>query len=357
MADNTDEESLTNLTANQFGNSSDEITPAADTDTNNPNQETENMEVHHHAHHEGKKNWKSYLWEFLMLFLAVFCGFLAEYQLEHKIEKDRELQFIKSLTTDLDDDVKNLNSIIAQEHQGIKNLDTLINLLNNPQLAKQHGDDLYYVARIGPRAIPFANNSRTFDQLKNSGGFRLIRKNEASNNIMGYYDQFSWIRLMEDNYNHEFDNFKHIAAKILDPAILRRQENENGAIERSNDNPSLRTYDIEMLKEMAYHTIQMNGSRRSKVLLFEKLKSSAEQLNEYLKKNIIWNSTNAQLLSANIGLDQITINLAHNFINIFLLSSKWSIAQMILHQLYWCNCVVGIQMLGGICNNSLLKRI
>ena len=248
-------------------------------------QQTKEMEVHHHTHPaHGKKTWKDYFWEFLMLFLAVFCGFLAEYQLEHKIERDRELEFVKSLTTDLKDDIKNLNAMIVQEHQGIKTLDTLIDLLNTPQLAKQHGDQLYYAARIGPRSIPFANNSRTFDQLKNSGGFRLIRKTEASNKIMGYYSQFSWIRLLEDNYNHEFDNFKNIAAKILDPAILRRQESEAGSIERSNDNPSLRTYNIEMLKEMAFHTLQMNGSRRSKLLLFEKLKKSAEDLNADLKK-------------------------------------------------------------------------
>lgn len=284
MADNTDEEHLDNPINNQSENSPNEITPTAGTENIKPIQETENMEVHHHAHHAGKKNWKSYFWEFLMLFLAVFCGFLAEYQLEHKIERDREEQFIKSLTADLQDDVENLNAMIVQEHQGIKSLDTLIDLLNTPQLAKQQGDQLYYVARIGPRSIPFANNSRTFDQLKNSGGFRLIRKTEASNNIMGYYDQFSWIRLMEDNYNHEFDNFKHIAAKILDPAILRRQETDNGSIERSNDNPSLRTYDIEMLKEMAFHAVQMNGSRRSKLLLFEKLKTSAQDLIANLKK-------------------------------------------------------------------------
>jgi hypothetical protein len=254
-------------------------------DIRNQTSEIQDMEVHHHAHAEhGKKNWKSYFWEFLMLFLAVFCGFLAEYQLEHQIEKDRELQFIKSLTTDLQDDVKGLNAMIELERIGIKSLDTLIDLLNNPELAKQHGDDLYYTARIGPRSIPFANNSRTFDQLKNSGGFRLIRKTEASNNIMGYYNQFSWIRLLEDNYNHEFDNFKHIAAKILDPVILRRQEADEGNIVRSNDNPALRTYDIDMLKEMAFHTVHMNGSRRSKLLLFEKLKKSAEALNDYLEK-------------------------------------------------------------------------
>ena len=284
MADIKDDEYLDNPINNQSENPPAEITSTANIEIINQNQETKNMEVHHHAHHEGKKNWKSYFWEFLMLFLAVFCGFLAEYQLEHKIEKDREIQFIESLTRDLKDDVTSLNAMIEQENGGIKSLDTLINLLNNPQLAKQHGDELYYVARIGPRSIPFANNSRTFDQLKNSGGFRLIRKTEASNNIMGYYNQFSWIRLLEDNYNHEFDNFKIIAAKILDPDILRRQETDKGNIERSSDNPSLRTYDIEMLKEMAFHTVHMNGSRRSKVLLFEKLKKSAEELNNFLKK-------------------------------------------------------------------------
>ena len=101
---------------------------------------------------------------------------------------------------------------------------------------------------------------------------------------MGYYNQFSWIRLLEDNYNHEFDNFKHIAAKIIDPAILRRQETEIGTIARSLDNPALLTYDIGMMKEMAFHTVHMNGSRRSRLLLFEKLKKSAEELNEYLNK-------------------------------------------------------------------------
>ncbi len=38
-----------------------------------------------------------------MLFLAVFCGFLAEYLLEHKIEREREKQFMGSLISDLKD--------------------------------------------------------------------------------------------------------------------------------------------------------------------------------------------------------------------------------------------------------------
>lgn len=72
MAENTVEEHLDNPINNQSENNPDEIISTNDIETINSNQETENMEVHHHAHHEGKKNWKSYFWEFSMLFLAVF---------------------------------------------------------------------------------------------------------------------------------------------------------------------------------------------------------------------------------------------------------------------------------------------
>ncbi len=251
-------------------------------------QEKNDREVHHHSHahsadsHRGKK-WKSYFWEFLMLFLAVFCGFLAEYQLEHKIEKDRELQYIKSMTYDLLDDEKSLDAMIRFEQLGIAQLDTVIDLLNDPGSAKQSGGQLYYVARVGPRSQPFANNSRTFDQLRNSGGFRLINNASASNNIMGYYEQFSPLRLLEDNYNHEFDNYKRVAAKIFDPGVLRRQETINGEILRDQDNHLLRTYDAELLKELSFHTLQMNGSRRGKIVMLQNLRKTAGDLVLFLK--------------------------------------------------------------------------
>jgi len=240
------------------------------------------MEVHAHSHTPRKK-WTHYLWEFIMLFLAVFCGFLAEYMLEHKIEKEKEKQFLGSLITDLRDDVNNLDSVIRLEHLGVEKLDTLMYLLNEPALAKQNGDQLYYVARVGPRSQPFGNNSRTFDQLRYSGGFRLIRDADVSNKIMGYYNLFAPIRLLEDNYNHEFDNYKKVAAKILDPAILRKQEGTDGGIMRGSYNPSLMTYDAVALKELSFHTLQMNGSRRSKILMFQNLKKNAEDLIIYLE--------------------------------------------------------------------------
>jgi hypothetical protein len=78
-----------------------------------------------------------------MLFLAVFCGFLAEYQLEHKIEKDREKQFIRSMIEDLENDTSNLRiSIEGFGHQD-KNFDTIFNLF--PLLSKGYNHSLRQV--------------------------------------------------------------------------------------------------------------------------------------------------------------------------------------------------------------------
>ena len=70
------------------------------------------MEVHHHSH-TARKKWTHYFWEFLMLFLAVFCGFLAEYQLEHKIERDRGKQYIRSFYEDLVTDSSHFSKLIT----------------------------------------------------------------------------------------------------------------------------------------------------------------------------------------------------------------------------------------------------
>jgi hypothetical protein len=57
MADNTEEEPSGNPTNTQSENTPNEIISTNDTETITQNQETENMEVHHHpgVHHKPKK--------------------------------------------------------------------------------------------------------------------------------------------------------------------------------------------------------------------------------------------------------------------------------------------------------------
>lgn len=187
MVDNTDEEHGGIPTNAESENPTGEITPTADRETINQSQETENMEVHHHAHHEGKKNWKSYLWEFLMLFLAVFCGFLAEYQLEHVIEHGREKQFMISLVEDLESDTAELNNAFEVCESVSRYTDSVLIFLSTYKIGEvlpAHFDEM--IGTAGQRQNHI-NTDRTATQLKNSGSMRLIRNKHVSDAILRYW--------------------------------------------------------------------------------------------------------------------------------------------------------------------------
>ena len=244
------------------------------------------METHApHVHHSSGKKFSQYFYEFLMLFLAVFFGFMAEYYLEHQIEKEKEGQFIKSLVSDLKDDIKLLDQNMTLQKSGLILMDSLLTMVSDPELVKVKSDDVYYAARVGPRLGILLNNTKTFDQLKNSGGFRLIRKTETSDKIMFYYNQFPIVRLLEEIYMDEFSEYKIIGSKIFDPIVLRKMEMEDGSIRRTLIHPELRTYDIELLKELGFFIVQINGSRRSILRSEDGIKKSAKDLVEYLEKN------------------------------------------------------------------------
>ena len=219
-----------------------------------------------------------------MLFLAVFCGFLAEYQLEHTIEHQREKQYIRSLVADLNSDQQILSQHILHLETGISRMDSVIIFLHSPSQIADNTGTLYYLARLGPRLNPLANNSRTFEQLKSSGNFRLIRDIGTSNKIMTYYEKFPLIRLLESSNETEFNEYKKVASKIFDPAVFIKMEGNNGQVKRTNENPPLRTIDHELLQELSVFAVYMRGTKIGILQVDEELKRAGSELIEYLKK-------------------------------------------------------------------------
>lgn len=170
--------------------------------TINDQPSTENMEVHHHGHVHEKKKWKEYVFQFFMLFLAVFCGFLAEYQLEHVVEHNREEQYIKSFIEDLKSDTAKINEVIQTttgwQH---KMFDSLMGVIKQPDFFQHPENASKYYTSIFALNL-FYHTDRTMQQLKNSGGLRLIRKQSVSDSIMQYDNMVKLIlEQAQDVYN------------------------------------------------------------------------------------------------------------------------------------------------------------
>jgi len=185
MAENSDKEYLDDK-ANDEQDISDEIIPGEGPETIKPIQETENMEVHHHAHHDGKKNWRSYFWEFLMLFLAVFCGFLAEYQLEHKIESDRAKELARSFYEELKNDSVNVTLRVQNRIRQENSFLYLRDYFKDSSLthvSKIFTINFLYGILFRSPAI-FDPRTVVLEQLKNSGSLRYF-KNEELQKLIG----------------------------------------------------------------------------------------------------------------------------------------------------------------------------
>ena len=211
MADNTDEEHLENLANTQSENPSDEIFSTNDTATINPNQESENMEVHHHAHHEGKKNWKSYFWEFLMLFLAVFCGFLAEYQLEHIFEREREKELASNFYNELKADSSAFQIAIGNRQRKDAAFNYIKRYFADSNVAlcsKVFSVNFFYAFATFSPSI-FEPNDAILTQLKNSGSLRYFKDHELQELTGKISVAISNLRKrndMELTFNYEFIN-------------------------------------------------------------------------------------------------------------------------------------------------------
>ena len=239
------------------------------------------MEVHTHSHTPRKK-WTHYFWEFLMLFLAVFCGFLAEYQLEHKIEKEKEKQFIHTLLVDLKEDTTVLQANVSVFKERRAWNDTLMRLLYSPDI-KEHGADLYYLARNASRSVRLAIHDATYQQLKNSGGFRLIRNQKAAKAIVEYYNRTVFIDYLHQIEDNETDEYRLLVTEIFHPEVFRNMITPDNKIVRPEGNPALLTYDSKTLLKLAGLISYISNTKLGLLKAQADMKQAAIELIDLIK--------------------------------------------------------------------------
>ena len=239
------------------------------------------MEVHHHAH-TSRKKWTHYFWEFLMLFLAVFCGFLAEYQLEHKIESDRGKQYIVSMYEDLEMDTISLNSIIQNRYRRNETFDSIFFLMDDPG---DHLADLYFYARHLTRTAPvlFFNNARTIQQLKYSGGLRLITNKTVSDSLMIYDRQ---VRLVLERQESEIANVRECLPyyyKIFDGRVFSKMMDVDNVISRLYSNPPLLKFSEQDVNTFLGYCQTLKANNIGNISHTKILKGKAVELIEIIK--------------------------------------------------------------------------
>jgi len=243
------------------------------------------MEVHAHAHTERKK-WSHYIWEFLMLFFAVFCGFLAENQREHMIEHRKEVEYIQAMVEDLKEDTALFKLVIERNRFASEKIDTLIGLLkseNRNFYAKQ----IYYMARVIPTYDQdLICQDKTFEQLKGSGGLRLIRKQATQNKIGSYYQTSKYIQIGPTpmQYQNRRDLFLSYE-KLFDAAAFQEiMKNYGKPFDPSAFHFALLSHDPIVINSICTRFHIMYSTKRVVSMQAERFIKEATSLIQYLKE-------------------------------------------------------------------------
>ncbi len=158
-----------------------------------------------------------------MLFLAVFCGSLAEYQLEHKIEKDRERQFIESMIADMKEDKSKIKPVADFCEKQAMAFDSILQVAYTPPLTDNKLRSLYSLQlRYAGIRYMMAFTKRTISQLKNSGGLRLIRHKPASDTITLYDETCEAIESQGDYIvNVRMGKINDLSIQLFDYSYFR----------------------------------------------------------------------------------------------------------------------------------------
>jgi hypothetical protein len=249
------------------------------------NLQTENMEVHYHPHlHHKLKPWVEYFIQFIMMFVAVALGFFAESWRESISDRYKEKEYIQSLIEDVKKDTARIDFVTAQLINRDKGIDTFLNVLKQPSTITR--SNTLFKLREDLGFPDFVYTDRTIQQLKNSGGLRLIEKIEVSNAIISYDTHARNILILDNILNTIIDGVIVQTNQILNFSEIPGWE--KGASFKELEIPTrsipLLTSDKNILIQY-YNSI---GDYKRFALGFEKellnLKSEGVTLIGYLKK-------------------------------------------------------------------------
>lgn len=148
------------------------------------------METHaHHLHKAPGKNYRHFFFEFLMLFLAVFCGFLAENYREHVVEHEREKQYMKTMSEDLSRDIAQIDTaLVTIDSLLLPVFDKSLVLLYLEDYSDSSVKKMYVYVPKASRFLNINFETRTINQLQNSGNLRLIRSQEVTDSLASYWE-------------------------------------------------------------------------------------------------------------------------------------------------------------------------
>ena len=175
------------------------------------------MEQQHLDQFSPKKKWYVYFIDFIMLFVAVTLGFLAENVRDQQTDKNREISYLKNVHEDLLVDINKFELVISSNNLRLLMLDSLHMEINK---ASPDLPSLYYYIRNLALRTTFESSHLGLDQIKASGGFRLIQNAKIIAGIQDYERTLNNAMKAEEGRERTLEQARFKMAVVFDAGTV-----------------------------------------------------------------------------------------------------------------------------------------
>jgi len=127
-------------------------------------------------------------------------------------------------------------------------------------------------------------NDFTIQQMKGSGGFRLIRDQSVSKAIIEYYTRIVFIDYLHAIESNETDEYRKMAIDIFHPVLFNSIVMPDNSIIRPGDNPPLLTYEPKTLLRFAGMLSYLTNTKLGLQKAEREMKEAANELITLIKK-------------------------------------------------------------------------
>jgi hypothetical protein len=243
------------------------------------------MEVHHHPQIE-KKNFKEYLLEGLMIFLAVTLGFFAESIRENISDGVKENHYMISLVNDLETDTAFATECVENEVMLSAEMDAALRIPTEQlhDLNKQDTFYFHFLIFFNFAAI-FRQDDNTLVELRNAGGFSVIKKQAVTDSIIALVNYYNFVTGNEAFYHDDFLKVEDFTSSVIKIPYLPTAADGNSVYPPLLQNTEVFTqYDKQQLEKL-YSLIQIERTQLDFYrLVVSKYKAKATALIAFLQK-------------------------------------------------------------------------
>ena len=165
--------------------------------------------------------WSAYFLEFTMIFLAVTLGFIADSIRERLEDRSKEKQYIIGFIHNLKEDTLNLKYVIERGKRQVKGIDSMLTLAH-ADMAIDSNRRLfyYYFFTYCYSKSTFESNDATLQQLKSTGDYGLIEKEQVAASLAKFDSDLQSIYAQGDYYELYFKEILSRIDEVADVTVL-----------------------------------------------------------------------------------------------------------------------------------------